>query len=121
MYRLWLGAAALQGLLAVALGAYAAHGLRAPAVDLERFRTGVDYQMWHALALLAAATLRASRPHILLDVSAGLFLVGSALFCGSMYAIALTGKPLAPMLAPAGGLSLLAGWATLLLFALVGI
>lgn len=116
--RLWLAMAGIYGFLAVAAGAFGAHGLkdRFGARDLELFGTAVRYQMWHALALLAVAWL-ASRGGDTAPGAVGLagagFAAGVVLFSGSLYVMAFTGsRALAPV-APVGGALLLAGWAAL--------
>lgn len=117
MVRVWILLAALGGALAVALGAYGAHGLDAPPERIEMFRTAVSYQMWHVLALLAVAWLRAERgprlPALLADLAGLLFVAGTILFSGSLYAIGLSGRVPVPMAAPAGGLVLIGGWLAL--------
>ncbi|MGE5500715.1 MAG: DUF423 domain-containing protein, partial [Ignavibacteriales bacterium] len=112
MGRPWLVLAALNGLMAVGFGAYAAHGLAGHAVNLADRAS--QYQMAHALALLAVDRLAADRPAA--RWAGGLFVLGIVLFCGSLYLKAVTGGPLAlplPLVTPAGGLCLMAGWATL--------
>ena len=118
MDRVWLAAAAINGLLGVALGAYAAHGLTAPAERVEIFRTGVNYQMWHALALLGVALLRSRMASQILDLAGSFFLAGIIFFSGSLYAIGLTGSAPLRMAAPLGGVALMLGWAAMLAFAL---
>jgi uncharacterized membrane protein YgdD (TMEM256/DUF423 family) len=105
--------AASLGFVAVALGAFGAHGLRerlSPAM-LEVYRTGVLYHLVHALALLAVAlgADRLARPRAV----AALFTAGIALFSGSLYALALTEVRVLGMVTPLGGLLFMAGWATL--------
>jgi len=105
--------AAGLGFLGVALGAFGAHGLRerlSPSM-LEVYRTGVLYHLVHAVVLLAVAlgADRLVRPRAV----ATLFTAGIALFSGSLYALAVTGARALGMVAPVGGLLLLAGWATL--------
>ena len=113
----WLAAAGLSGLIAVAVGAFAAHGLagRLDTASLGWIETGARYQMYHALALLAVALL-AREPDgraRSLAVAGGSFAVGTLLFCGSLYLLALTGfRPFA-WLTPLGGLTFLVGWAAL--------
>lgn len=115
--RLWFSLGALTALLAVGLGAYAAHGLQrvASAAQVEIFQTAVDYQFVHALGLLAcawAATQWRSRlPH----AAALLFLAGMAAFSGSLYALVLSAWRPWPLITPAGGLALMAGWLCLAL------
>ncbi|MBR9884591.1 MAG: DUF423 domain-containing protein [Oceanospirillales bacterium] len=113
--RLTLLCAALAGALAVMLGAFAAHALREAlsARMLEVFQTGVTYQFYHVLALLAVGVLQLrgdSRP---LRLSAALFLLGMLLFCGSLYTLVLTGVHYLGIITPIGGVSLMAGWLVL--------
>ena len=111
---------ALLGALAVILGAFAAHGLKArlePAA-LEIFRTGAYYQMVHAIALLLTGLLALCRHAPRTPAAAWLFLLGIALFCGSLYLLALTGIGWLGMITPLGGVSFIAGW--LLLAAAAG-
>jgi uncharacterized membrane protein YgdD (TMEM256/DUF423 family) len=120
--QIFLAIAAILGGLAVAGGAFASHALQDQLTTraVEVFGTGVRYQMYHALALLAVA--------ILLGISQGattwltaagwLFIVGIALFSGSLYLISLAGiKALGPI-TPVGGVALIAGWACLAIAAL---
>ena len=118
MDRFWLALAGLNGLLGVALGAYAAHGLSATPERVDFFRTAVSYQMWHALALLGVALLRARAPSLVADAAGVLFLAGIVLFSGSLYAIGFTGAAPVRMAAPIGGVALMAGWAALIVVAL---
>ena len=111
----WMAIAALNGLIAVALGAFAAHGLEKHVEEsrLLIFETGVRYQMYHALALLAVSWVIGTKPSRLGDASAVFFLVGIILFSGSLYAMTFVRwKWLGPV-TPLGGVSLLAGWALL--------
>lgn len=106
----WAG---IFGLLAVAIGAYGAHGLRAilPAAGLATVQTAVQYQMWHALALLAVAALPVGRARQLATL---FFVAGIFGFSGSLYILVFT--ELRPgLVTPLGGLLLMAGWLTLLL------
>jgi len=115
----WLWIAALNGALAVALGAFAAHGLKAvldPAA-LSTFDTATRYHMFHALALLGPALLSARTSSRLLHLSGAAFLLGILLFSGSLYILSLTGSRAFVLVTPVGGLSFIAGW---LLLAAVG-
>ena len=109
--NLWLVAAAVNGFLAVACGAFAAHGLadHLEPHALQIFETAARYHMYHALAIgLAALTQRG-----MAQWAAGLFLAGIVLFSGSLYLLALTAwHPLA-FLTPIGGVAFLCGWAAL--------
>jgi len=116
--RLWLFLGALNGFLAVVAGAYGWHGLEVTDTGFrDIFLTGVQYQMWHALALLAVAWL-ASRPAApgatAVHVAGWAFTIGIVLFSGSLYALGLTGSVLVHGAAPAGGVSLFVGWAALM-------
>jgi uncharacterized membrane protein YgdD (TMEM256/DUF423 family) len=119
----WLTAAAANGLMAIAMGAFAAHGLRSvlDADALGWLETGSRYQMWHALVLLAVALLlgraQPGRDHrLLLAAIAWTFLVGIGLFAGSLYLLALTRVPAFAWITPFGGVALMAGWLGLALF-----
>jgi len=109
--RLWLTLAALNGLIAVAAGAFGAHGVS----DLKAkdwLRTGAEYQLVHALAVFACFTVwRAGASAA--GAAAWLFLIGAAMFSGSLYLMALTSQRWMVLATPVGGLFLLAGWATL--------
>lgn len=112
MARSFLLLAALFGFLGVALGAFAAHGLRGQlgAEQLAVFQTGVHYQQWHALALLGLGLLLARAPSRLLAASGLLFALGILLFSGSLYALALSGIRALGAITPLGGLCFLGGW-----------
>ena len=113
--QFWLAAGAANGLMAVAMGAFAAHGLkdRLPGEALGWIRTAVDYQMWHGLSLLAvAALIRGAAPA--LRLAGGAFLLGILLFSGSLYLLAFSGWRGFAWITPMGGMALLAGWGLLL-------
>lgn len=101
--------------VAVALGAFAAHGLKErldPAM-LTVFETGVRYQAYHALGLFAAAWAGREWPGRLPNAAAWCFLGGILLFSGSLYLLSLTGVRKLGIITPFGGVLLLAGWAFL--------
>jgi uncharacterized membrane protein YgdD (TMEM256/DUF423 family) len=108
------------GFLAVAAGAFGAHALRArlPADLLEVFETGARYQMYHALALLAAGWLAAQWPSAAATAAGWLFTAGIVIFSGSLYLLALSGVRWLGAITPIGGVALLAGWVALALAAL---
>jgi uncharacterized membrane protein YgdD (TMEM256/DUF423 family) len=113
--RIFLTLAALSAFVAVAAGAFGAHALRdrLSADMLQVFQTGVTYQMYHALALLAVGILlaRFSVDGSVWLTSAGwLFVAGTVLFSGSLYALALTGVSWLGAITPLGGLAFLLGW-----------
>ncbi|MGH8355532.1 MAG: DUF423 domain-containing protein [Pseudomonas sp.] len=112
MVRAFLLLAAFFGFSGVALGAFAAHGLksRLSAEYLAVFQTGVHYQLVHALALLAVALLALQLPGRLLTAAGALFVLGILLFSGSLYGLTLSGIGKLGLLTPLGGLGFLAGW-----------
>jgi uncharacterized membrane protein YgdD (TMEM256/DUF423 family) len=109
----WTSTAAGFGFLAVALGAFGAHGLRGQLGPggLELWRTAALYHLVHAAALLAIA-LAADRLRAGRAVS-WMFAVGMVLFSGSLYLLALTGRTWLGAVTPLGGAAFLAGWLTL--------
>ncbi len=104
--RLFALAGALCGLFGLAAAAAGAHG---PYASATLTQTG-HLQILHGLALLAVA---ARPPGPAARLAGALFILGILLFCGAIYAPAFLGLRLPPMSAPAGGLALLAGWASL--------
>lgn len=108
----WLAVAAINGLIAVAAGAFGAHGLssRLDAHALQTFDTAARSQMYHALAIGLAAVAPRDRFTTLACV---LFTAGIVLFSGSLYLLALTGVSILGLVTPAGGANLLAGWIVL--------
>lgn len=106
---------AVFGFFAVALGAFAAHALKSilsPGL-LEVFRTGVEYQATHALALILVGLLGAQRHDRLLAVSGWAFASGILVFSGSLYLLALTDARWFGAITPLGGTAFLVGWAAL--------
>lgn len=112
MIRPFLLLAAFFGMTGVALGAFAAHGLRSRlgADYLAVFQTGVQYQLIHALALFGVALLALHRPGRLVTVAGGLFALGILLFSGSLYLLTLSGIVKLGIITPVGGTAFLAGW-----------
>ncbi|HKT40855.1 MAG TPA: DUF423 domain-containing protein [Rhodanobacteraceae bacterium] len=109
----WPGvAAAAAGASAVAFGALGAHALHAELSPqmLEAWHVAVRFQFWHALALLACASMK--RTHAT-HLAAVLFASGIVLFCGSLYALALGAPRPAGVITPLGGLALIVGWTAL--------
>ncbi len=110
--RGYLLGAGLNGVMGVAMGAWAAHGLQATldAAAIEWVKTGASYQLWHAAALLglgAAATLRRTRLFALAGLAFGL---GALVFSGALYLYALAGLGWITALAPIGGAAMMLGW-----------
>jgi uncharacterized membrane protein YgdD (TMEM256/DUF423 family) len=112
MFRGFLMLAAFFGFTGVALGAFAAHGLkdRLSAEYLAIFHTGVMYQLVHTLALLAVALLAVQIPGRLMTWAGISFVVGIVLFSGSLYLLTLTGVTRLGIITPFGGLAFLVGW-----------
>ncbi|MNF56619.1 hypothetical protein D3C84_381130 [compost metagenome] len=112
MARLWLLLSALTGFTGVALGAFAAHGLksRLGPEHLAVFQTGSHYQLLHALALFGVALLALQAPGRLVNLAGGCFALGILLFSGSLYLLTLSGIGGLGIITPFGGLAFLAGW-----------
>lgn len=119
MTRLWLSLAGVSGAVAVAMGAVAAHAFTGDAIAAGLVDKASRYQLTHALALLAVAVLAERRPAWLVTAAGGLFVIGSVLFCGSLYALAFHLVAATP-LAPVGGSSFILGWLSLALAGVVG-
>jgi len=106
--RFWLAAGAISGLVAVAAGAFGAHALKdLPPRYLDVFKTGAQYQMYHALALLAVAWLGRGR---WTQGAGSCFLLGTLIFSGSLYVLALTQVDRWGAVTPIGGGLFLVGW-----------
>jgi uncharacterized membrane protein YgdD (TMEM256/DUF423 family) len=115
MDRLFVALGAISALVAVAAGAFGAHGLRARLSPdmLAVFETGARYQMYHALALLAAGWGASRWPGAAAAWAGWLFVAGTLVFSGSLYALALSGQRWLGAVTPIGGVAFLAGWAAL--------
>jgi uncharacterized membrane protein YgdD (TMEM256/DUF423 family) len=115
--RLFFALGAASALVAVGAGAFGAHGLRARLTPdlLAVFETAARYQMYHALALLAAAWAVTRWPGPWPVRAGWLFLAGTVVFSGSLYALALSGVRWLGAVTPLGGVAFLAGWLCLLL------
>ncbi len=113
--RLFLLFGAGYGLLGVAFGAFGAHALRTRLSPdlLAVFHTGVEYQFYHAFALLAVGVLLLVKPVPALPVAGWCFALGVLLFSGSLYALALSGTRWLGAITPLGGLLFLIGWGAL--------
>jgi uncharacterized membrane protein YgdD (TMEM256/DUF423 family) len=116
MQSRFLAVAAIAGFLAVALGAFGAHGLKnvLNEYQLDIYQTAVNYQMWHALLLAVVTNLP---QHRLLYWACWSLAAGIVLFSGSLYLLAVTGFSWLGMITPLGGLGFLSGWALLAVFA----
>ncbi|MDK2970603.1 MAG: hypothetical protein PWP23_358 [Candidatus Sumerlaeota bacterium] len=113
--RRFLLLGAVSGFLAVALGAFGAHGLKR-ILDTDLlviFETGVRYHFHHTLALLAVGLLAREGAGRALCASGWAFVAGIVVFSGSLYALALTGERWLGAITPIGGVSFLVGWGAL--------
>jgi len=111
----WLAVGAFAGAIGVALGAFGAHALKArvSADLLAVFETGVRYQMYHALALIAVAWAATRWPGAWINASGWLFTLGIVIFCGSLYVMTFTGLRWLGAITPIGGLCFILGWMAL--------
>ena len=113
----WIKVAAILGALGVGLGAFGAHALKdmlAQNEMTETFKTAVNYHFYHVFALLFTAILTNEHNFKTLRAAAYVFIIGIALFSGSLYAMCFTGIKMLGIITPLGGLAFIAGW--LLLF-----
>lgn len=108
----FLSIAAVAGFTGVALGAFGAHGLKHILSEpmMEIYKTAVNYQMWHALALGLVALLG---DHKLLRWAGWAFALGIVLFSGSLYLLAISELKWLGMITPFGGIAFLTGWGLL--------
>jgi uncharacterized membrane protein YgdD (TMEM256/DUF423 family) len=111
----WLTASGISGFLAVALGAFGAHGLQARLADaadaakrLSWWQTAAHYHLLHALALAVVAFVIAHAPQA--RYAGVAFAVGTLLFSGSLYVMALGGPRWLGAVTPFGGAAFLVGW-----------
>ncbi|MGM0901445.1 MAG: DUF423 domain-containing protein [Bacillota bacterium] len=118
--KLFIIIGAVNAFLAVALGAFGAHGLegKVPAKYLETWQTGVTYQMFHAVGILIIGVLLGNIPATsLLSWSGWLMLIGIILFSGSLYVLTLTQISVLGAITPLGGVSFLVAWVLLIIAA----
>lgn len=115
MERTFVALGAVLAGLAVAAGAFGAHGLRhrLDADLLAVFETGARYHMYHALALVLVGWAAGRWPASRAALAGWLFVAGILLFSGSLYVLALSGARWLGAVTPLGGLCFLAGWAVL--------
>jgi|SRR3954452_21070395 uncharacterized membrane protein YgdD (TMEM256/DUF423 family) len=119
MQRLFFVLGTSSAFLAVAAGAFGAHALRGRLTPelLGVFETGARYQMYHAFGLIAVAWAVVRWPGALSHWAGWLFVAGTLLFSGSLYALALTGVRSLGAITPIGGVAFLSGWVCLALSA----
>ncbi|MCR2821315.1 DUF423 domain-containing protein [Lederbergia panacisoli] len=111
---------AINAFLAVALGAFGAHGLEGKLEPkyLEVWKTGVTYQMFHALGLIAIGIIGRNIPvSSLLSWSGWTMLIGIVLFSGSLYILSTSGIKILGAITPLGGVAFLVSWVLLIIFA----
>lgn len=116
MSRLFLVTGALLGGLAVAAGAFGAHGLKSlleTSGQAGNWETAARYALGHALATVVAGLWAAIRPSRFLAAAGWCFLAGTAIFSGCLFALAVSGVKLLGAVVPVGGLLLIAGWTLL--------
>ena len=115
MDKTFLLLGAVAAFLAVALGAFGAHGLRARLSPemMAVFQTGVQYHMYHALALILVSATMGRMSGWLIQTAGWSFAAGIVLFSGSLYLLAVTGLTVLGAITPIGGLAFLIGWACL--------
>ena len=120
--KILLSIAACSAMLSVILGAFAAHGLKTKLTEtlLNTFQTGVQYQMYHSLAIILLIILYRQMPQSLLLYSAGFMVAGIVLFSGSLYLLAITQIKWFGPITPLGGVCFIVGWALLIAAALKG-
>ncbi len=115
MDRFFAITGAIFGFLGVGLGAFGAHALK-DKLDpylLDVFEVGVRYQMYHTLALLFVAWAASRAPGMATQIAGWGFIVGTIIFSGSLYILALTGIRWLGAITPIGGVAFLVGWAAL--------
>ena len=117
--RSYLFGAGVNGVLGVAMGAWAAHGLqgRLAPDTIEWVKTGASYQLWHAAALVGIAALSARSGSRLIAIAGVCFAIGALLFGGSLHLYAFTQQSWLAMVTPVGGTLLIAGWLAVILAA----
>ena len=115
MDRVFFAAGCVSAMVAVTLGAFGAHGLRARLGPdlLATFEIGVRYQMYHALGLLAVGLAMSRWPSSAAVLAGWLFITGTLVFSGSLYVLALTGVRWLGAITPIGGAAFIAGWIVL--------
>jgi uncharacterized membrane protein YgdD (TMEM256/DUF423 family) len=111
--KLFLIIGAINAMLAVALGAFGAHGLEGKISEkyLEVWKTGVQYQMFHAMGLFVIAFLLSKFPQSsLLTASGWIMFAGIVLFSGSLYVLSTSGIKVLGAITPLGGVAFIMAW-----------
>lgn len=123
-HKIWLLVGSVLGMLAVALGAFGAHRLKSllegqglAGHELDRqlapWNTAAQYQMFHALALLAIGLLAARRCGLAIHLAGTAMTLGTLIFSGCLYALVLSGQKMLGWIVPIGGTLLIVGWVCL--------
>ncbi|WHY14066.1 DUF423 domain-containing protein [Peribacillus frigoritolerans] len=117
--KLFIILGALNGFIAVALGAFGAHGLEGKIPDkyLETWQTAVQYQMFHAVGLLVLGLLAGKIDSPLINWSGCLMLIGIILFSGSLFVLSVTQIKVLGAITPLGGVSFLVAWVLMIIAA----
>jgi uncharacterized membrane protein YgdD (TMEM256/DUF423 family) len=117
--KLFIILGALNGFIAVALGAFGAHGLEGKIPDkyLETWQTAVQYQMFHAVGLLVIGILAGKISSPLINWSGWLMLIGIILFSGSLFVLSVTQIKVLGAITPLGGVSFLVAWVLMIIAA----
>lgn len=117
--KLFIILGALNGFIAVALGAFGAHGLEGKIPDkyLETWQTAVQYQMFHAVGLLVLGLLAGKIDSPLINWSGWLMLIGIILFSGSLFVLSVTQIKVLGAITPLGGVSFLVAWVLMIISA----
>ncbi|USK80351.1 DUF423 domain-containing protein [Peribacillus frigoritolerans] len=117
--KLFIILGALNGFIAVALGAFGAHGLEGKIPDkyLETWQTAVQYQMFHAVGLLVLGLLAGKIDSPLINWSGWLMLIGIILFSGSLFVLSVTQIKVLGAITPLGGVSFLVAWILMIIAA----
>lgn len=140
LWNQWIAVGAISACLAVICGAFAAHGLdqqlpkqyagqtkelagetiSAARKYLGDFKTAAEYQMYHALGMIAVGLLARGSSASCLNLAGWSFLLGTVFFSGSLYALVLTGITKLGMITPIGGVLFIVGWVSLAVGAIRG-
>jgi len=112
MSRLFLLIGSVAAAVAVAAGAFGAHGLegRVPPYRIDTFETGVTYHMYHALAILVVAWASSQFAAPAVSYAGYCFVAGILIFSGSLYLLVLTDTSWLGAITPIGGVAFIAGW-----------
>ncbi|TAH53801.1 MAG: DUF423 domain-containing protein [Chloroflexota bacterium] len=112
MEKIFFIIGAVSAAISVALGAFGAHGLRERLTPqlLEIFETGVRYEIYHAFAILFVAFALTRWQSNLIPLAGWAFVLGTLIFSGSLYLLALTDTRWLGAITPLGGVAFIAGW-----------